>query len=464
MSPAPPEYTFSDAIVTEAVRWAEQNGPLDDAAALRRALAGPGTPLSRIHARARVLGERLGLQATLARARAWAPWVLLGLAAAVVLAGLGLANSVVGEPARRINVMAALASLLGLHLLTLLVWLAGVLVAPGSARLSLGGLWLALTARVAGGRQGQAPLLLRAATGLLERARLLPWALGLVSHAIWTLSFAVALGALLFALAFRSYTLAWETTILDPEFFVRGVQLLGRAPAWLGFPVPDAQMVRAATADAAGQRAWALWLTGCLAVYGLLPRALLALLCLAVLRRRRGALQAEVSAPYYRLLLARFDALAPTRIVDADAGLPLPAVPPGLAAENSADALLVLGFELPPEWPWPPAGLPAAAPALRVDGSAAQRSALLDRLAALRPRRVLLVCNATASPDRGTARFLREVLALCTEGRLWLAAPPGGPAADEDAPARRWQTWLHDSGFGALVSTARLDEALRGWA
>ena len=134
---------------------------------------------ARIAERARLLGQRIGLQAELARARAWAPWVLLGLVALIVVAGLTLAGNVLGGGQRQINVVVALASLLGLHLVTLLLWLVGLVLPLGTFQASFGWLWLSLTARVAGGRRGQAPVLLRAATRLLARARLLPWALGL---------------------------------------------------------------------------------------------------------------------------------------------------------------------------------------------------------------------------------------------------------------------------------------------
>jgi len=258
---------FPDAVITEAVRWTEQNGPLDDASAFRTAASRAADGPTRIIDRARQLGERMGLQAELARGRQWAPWVLLALVALVVIAGLGLAGQVVGGNDRHINVIVALVSLLGLHALTLLLWLAGLWLPSGTfGTASLGWLWLSLTARVAGGQRGQAPQLVRAATGLLTRARLLPWAFGLVSHGIWALSFAVVLAAMLFALAFRSYTLSWETTILEPAFFVRVVQALGWLPAQFGFPVPDATTVQSAVPVAAAQRTWALWLTGCIAV------------------------------------------------------------------------------------------------------------------------------------------------------------------------------------------------------
>ena len=451
------ESAFPDAVITEAIRWTEQSGPLDDVQALRIAASRTADAHGQVTERALQLGERIGLQPELARARQWAPWVLLALVALIVMAGLGLAGNVVGGGERHINVIVALVSLLGLHALTLLLWLAGLWMPLGSFNTaSLGWIWLSLTARVAGGKRGQAPVLVRATTGLLSRAKLLPWAFGLVSHGIWSLSFAVVLAAMLFALAFRSYTLSWETTILDPDFFVRVVQVLGWAPAKLGFPVPDAATVLAAAPGAAGQRTWALWLTGCIVVYGLLPRVALVLLSAFVWKRRRTALQPDWREPYYRKLLARFAALAPAAIVDADPGRRRGAMPAGLPASELHEALFVVGFELPPDMPWPPAALPAgvATQAQRIDGSAPTRRALLDQLAHTHPRTVLLVCHAASSPDRGTERFLREVLAHCGECRLWLADAPGASAT------QRWLDWLRDTGLERITASDRLGIAL----
>ncbi|MES2529915.1 MAG: DUF2868 domain-containing protein [Pseudomonadota bacterium] len=471
-----------DAVITEAVQLVEEAGPLEDAQAMREAAMAHADESSRIDARARHLGLRLGLPQELARGRQWAPWMLLGLVALVVAAGFSLAGGVTGDGDRRINVTIALTSLLGFHLFTLLSWLAGLALPATRLPASFGRLWLALTARVAGGRRGQAPLLLRAATGLLARARLLPWAFGFVSHAIWSLSFAAVLASLLFALAFRNYTLSWETTILDPGFFVEGVRMLGWLPAHFGFPVPDAQTVLSAAPGvaqspvlpalpAAGQREWALWLTGCIVVYGLLPRVLLMVLCAVVWRVRKPALRPDLAAPYYRRLATRFNAMAPARVVDADPGRMPTAAPPGLALESTQDMLVAVGFELPSDADWPPTALAALASRAtaasasvhlqRVDGSAAERRALLDRLANWRPQRVLVVCRAVSSPDRGTERFLRDVLALSGECRLWLH--DAGTDADSDA-SQRWLVWLADTGLGPQRIRAGDTEAiLEGW-
>ncbi len=454
------------------MRCVEESGPLDDAEALHAALRASDEDVARLAARARILGDRLGLRATIARARNAAPWVLIGLALLVVLAGAGLAGKVVGaeDGGRRINAVAALGSLLGLHLITLLVWLIGLVWSPGSWRHSLGGWWLSLSARIAAGRQGQAPLLLQAATRLLTRARMLPWVLGLASHTVWTLSFAVALGGLLFALAFRRYTLGWETTILEPGFFVRLVHGLGYVPSLLGFPVPSAASILSATGGAApidppGQRDWALWMTGCLALYGLLPRFLLALLCVALLRARKAALlRPDVQAPYYRQILQRIAALQPAScIVDADPGRqPSAMQAASLPAEATSDAQIAIGFELAPNHTWPPSAWPEDVPVWSCDGSATSRAQVLARLAETRPRRVLLVCDAAASPDRGTERFVREVLARCGGVGLYLSrtvedsgAQNGSVTATSPAPlAQRWQTWLVDTRLPVRLVTS----------
>ena len=144
---------------------------------------------------------------------------------------------------------------------------------------------------------------------------LLPWLAGLASHLVWALAMAAALAALVFALSFRAYTLGWETTLLDPADFGRAVQTLAVVPGSLGFAVPDV--------SAPTDRALAQWLLGCVVTYGLLPRALLALLCAAVWRARAPRMQPDYGLPYYHRLAARLQALAPAEVIDADTLGPL---------------------------------------------------------------------------------------------------------------------------------------------
>jgi len=431
--------TTRSPLLTEAIRALEAGGPLEDAQAARTAARAASSDEARIAHRAGLLAARLGLVDGLARARRLAPWVLAALALLVTLAGLGLAGAVVDAQERRINVMAALVALLGAHLLSLLVWLVALLWpgSHGSGGSLLGRLWLSATARLALGRGGEAAAVAQGALALLQRARLLPWLAGLASHVVWALALGAALGAMLFALSFRAYTLGWETTLLDPAAFGRAVQALAIAPGWLGFPVPDPQ--------APTDRTLAIWLVGCVVVYGLLPRVALAVLCAVVWRVRSARLQPDYGLPYYHRLAARLDALVPATVIDPDSHGAAGRPPHPPAAGHTSDAVLLAGFELPPELPWPPAPVPHGVEALApIDGSQAQRQAFLDAASQRNPRLLVLAVNAAASPDRGTERLLRDALPLAGACRLWLLGDDAGRGA------ARWQRWLGDIGLSDL--------------
>ena len=146
----------------------------------------------------------------------------------------------------------------------------------------------------------------------------------------------------------------------------------------------------------------------------------------------------------------------------AAAAAPAPALgPPG-----APGSLAVIGVELPPEQAWPAPGLPptptGSAARLRVSGSAGERQQAVAQLAATRPESLLLVVHAPSSPDRGTARFVREAARHAGRVALWPVAAAAPSAAGEgagaggenaaDTPAiARWQRWLQSEGFSALA-------------
>lgn len=477
------------AVVTEAVQRIEADGPLDDAAALRQACASAPTRAAQVQARAWLLGQRLGLPAELARWRrvGWA--VVAALALLMAATGLGLARAVLGQ-GRSINAVAAFVSLLGPHLVMLALWLGALLLSGARwAGPLLGRAALWLSARLPIERGPHALVLLQSFSAVLQRRGLLGWLTGAVSHGIWTLAFAITLAVLAFGFAFHAYTLTWETTILSGAFFQRFMQLTGALPALLGFAVPDAAAVQGVGNAAAGlatgvttgattglttgapvplasQREWAWWLMGCVLAYGLLPRALLAGLSLlrwrAGLRRLAGAV--DLADPGVRRIVARLDALAPPpQVIDPEQRPPSNAAAIGMAtaAPGQPGTLAVLGFELPPEQAWPVPGLAAGAPAAeRLSGSAAEREATLARLARQRPEALLVVLNAAASPDRGTARFLREALPLASRSAVLLLAPQAAVGALAEAAWQRWRGWLDSEGFSDLAGLHTAQQAM----
>src|SRR5690606_27624717 len=111
--------------------------------------------------------------------------------------------------------------------------------------------------------------------GLLQRAGLTRWLAGAATHAWWLLALVCAFATLVAMLSTRRYGFVWETTLLSPDAFVGLTAALGWLPSVVGFPVPDAELVRASDGlQSLGPQAhavWSGWLLGCVMVYGIVP-------------------------------------------------------------------------------------------------------------------------------------------------------------------------------------------------
>lgn len=407
----------------------ERRGPLEDAEACRQARAGGGDLRRRILARAERLARRDGLDLATTHWRQGARLALLLLAALALLSGAGLALAALGDGARPVNLLWALGSLLGLHLLSLAGWALGC-VFGGEAGSALGRLSLSLSGHLA--RDSRGALLGPALGLLLGRAGLQRWALGLLSHALWLLALLAALAVLLALLATRRYGFVWETTLLPAATFAALVDALGAAPALLGFAQPDLALLRASgeavVGGEAARQTWAAWLLGVFVVYGLLPRALLALLCLWRWRRGLARLDLDLEQPGYSRLRERLlpsserlgvsDA-APTQLHEPRAG----------HAERTTDGALLVAVELDPHYPWPPA-LPAGVSDAGILDDGASRRALLERLSVQPAARLLIACDPRRSPDRGTLGLLGELARSAGATRIWLLPAPPGESLD----------------------------------
>lgn len=423
--------------LTEAVRLREeQAGPLEDREANRQAVAAGGDLARRIEARALWLAQRDGMYAALLhwqQGAVLALWLLLALA---VLSGAGLGLAALGDGLRPVNLMWALGSLLGVHVLTLVGWAVGLLVA-GNGSASLGRLWLWLSEKLA--RDAQAVQLAPALLVLLQRQRLNRWALGLLVHGLWTLVLLSALGSLLALLATRRYGFVWETTLLGSDTFVSVIQTLGALPHLLGFATPSVDLIRASGADAVAEesarQAWAVWVLGVLICYGVLPRALLALFCAWRWRQGRAGLHLDLDLPGYSLLRERLQPgserlgvtdAAPEHLVTVQADGPA----------LTSDGAVLVAIELDPRRPWPPT-LPKGVADAGVIDSREQRQHLLDQLSRFPPARLAIACDPRRSPDRGTLALLAELARNAGQTRVWLLAAEPGEALD----SQRLEDW-----------------------
>lgn len=438
--PGPAALSTLDRLwLCEAVRLTEAHGgPLDDAEANRRAIAAGGDLGQRIETRALWLAERDGLVEALRRWRQALTLAALALLVLAVLAGASLAFGALGDGRQPVNVFWALGSLLGLHLVSLLAWLVAQLLFRDKGA-ALGRLWLWLSERLA--REARVAHLGAALASLLQRRRLEPWLFGLATHAFWLAALSSALAMLLVMLSARHYAFLWETTLLGPDTFVSLTQALGSLPGLLGFSVPGPEQIVASgassPADDLARRAWAGWLIGVLLVYGLLPRALLALFCLWQWQRGRARLALDLAAPDQASLRERLQPSSEVLGVWDPAPATLPHASAG-QVETGSGALLV-AIELDDDLDWPPP-LPSGVASAGVLDSREQRRQLLEQLTRFPPQRLAVACDPRRSPDRGTLALIAELSRCAAQTRVWLLQPQAGRALD----AERLQDW-HDA-------------------
>ena len=418
--------------LTETVRLREEHaGPLEDLEANRLARTAGGDLPSRIQQRALHLAERDGLAAALSRWLQGARLALVLLAVVAVISGAGLAFAALGNGLAPVNVFWALGSLLGLNLILLISWALGLLFA-GEHSASLGRLWLWLSEKLA--RDAKAAQLAPALLLLLQRQKLNRWAVGVLVNSLWLLALLSALVILLTLLATRRYGFVWETTILGADTFVAVTQALGTLPALLGFNVPTVEMIRASGDSAlnieSARQAWAAWLVGVLLVYGLLPRLILALLCLWRWKRGRAALRLDLNLPGYAQLRERLMPSSERLGVNDVAPDHLHSISGG-ASELESDGALLVAIELDAQHPWPPK-LPANVKNAGILDSRESRNKLLEQLSRFPPARLAIACDPRRSPDRGSLALIAELARSATDTRVWLLQAPPGQALDAE--------------------------------
>ncbi|TQV63523.1 MAG: DUF2868 domain-containing protein [Halothiobacillaceae bacterium] len=422
---------FESHWLAEVVRQHEsRSGPLGDASILADIRAAAPNPEQMILKRAELLGRQQGWRDALLEWRGHARATLAILALIALISGFASSVALMGASDRPVNVIWVLGGLLGVHLLSLLLWLAGLLAGHPAGtrgtRALLGRAWYWLSDRL-GGRASREAGLGSSYALLLTRHRLMRWLTGSISHMLWSVALLGALAGLWVTLATQRYGFIWETTILPAEVFVSLTHVLGIVPAWLGFSVPDANMVRASGAvplqDDAARQAWSSWLLGCVIAYGLLPRLLLTLGCLAAGQAGMHRMRLDMTLPGYAPLKARLQPSSQSiGVVDRDPGKPRgPRLAPH-PAHGSGPGLMV-GLELGADLDWPPAAAMQAKAWPRVE-SRQDRQRLLAELDRHPPARLLVALDARLSPDRGSLRFLAELAGRTEQMQVWLRQPP----------------------------------------
>jgi hypothetical protein len=441
--------TFGDRLLAEAVRAEEESqGHLhldEDAAAAATAQSTSGDLETRVVMRARLTPRSLQLRAGLLRLR---KALTLATAIALVLAvaaGAGTAAAALGAGGgAAVNVYVALGAVLGVNFLALAAWMLLVVIRPrADATASLGGLVWLIGQRLSrwlgrGAPASSAALKALAVTG--TRSGAARWALSAVSHGFWAVFCAGAVITALFLLGTRQYLFTWETTILSAQTYVPLTQAIAALPGALGFPVPGLGEIEASQWTGSGDsvprsaaEAWSGFLVGSILVYGLVPRVLLLIVCLALTARATRRYRLDLNVPAFAMVAKRLDPDARRLgVTDADTGEstePAPAVtrPEPTPGAGNFGPRTLLGLEIDaPASGWPPLSAEIEWLDLGFVDSREQRQAASARLhAALPPPyEVVVVCSLAATPDRGSERFLsalaagQRVAMLLTEGEL----------------------------------------------
>lgn len=405
--------------------------------------------------------------------------LILGLLALLaVTGGVAAAGAALGRSP--VNILWALAALIGMPLLMLLLWMLTLL--PGGSSV-LRGPWQALLRLplrgqgrpVGADRNRTADAALRSAARrglwrLIGEGRSGYWLMASVSHGLWLLFALAALVVCALRLAFIQFEFEWATTILSETTARQLLVWLGAAPAALGLTVPDAALLEASRAggEGAGREIWGRFLLACLFVYGLLPRLLLLVLSLTMVARAIARRSPNLADPVFlpAMLLLRREAQA-----EGPAGPP-PAVESTRVAQvedasrDSGDYLALVGVELDGGLPWPPQ--PDDALDLGHVGGRAERRRVLDDLRELpaRPRAVLAVCSLARSPDRAAIDLLAALQAAAA-APLLLALTEADVAAaagiDLDSREQDWREAGRRAGVaGCRVLTLAELRGLRG--
>lgn len=464
----------ADRLLAEAVRYYEtlkgDSVPKDQAAALDKARTLGGSIETKIMARAGFLPFASLLAGEISRL--WSILRGLGLAAFGVAAFAGAATArtaFVSADGTHVNFFWLLASLLGLHCVSFIVWLALMLAAPRQTSGGLLGTAVLWLWRQSSRRIGASPYRMAAMQALgarWGRARTGRWLASALSHGFWLGYLLGALAMTLALLSAQQYVFVWETTILDAAAYLWLTDILAAAPAALGIAVPDQGAVLAAQwpgAVAAGNDAlWPSLLISTILLYGLLPR-MLALAVSAWLARRGAAAPLDLAKPYYAQLVAQLSPMvSAVRVIDGDAeGMATPDAEADLASLPPAPAagpVFLIGWEIDaPETGWPPPGTPAQVHDL---GRRDSRSELDRAIGALgksdvRPARAVVALDLWQTPDRGVTAAL-SALRAAAHGRL-VVLFTGAAALNDRMPAPDAATRIADWVAAGLAAGIEAD-------
>lgn len=443
-----------------------------DPAALLAARTRRGSALDKLYAYLNAHGQAGAFKASWQAISSAVRWCIWGGALLALTLGALAATSAFSEassPAlgvRQVNVFWLLSSLLGVHVLTFLMW-AIAMVRARASRVSLLQFVHATLAFVM--RKSPSKRIAAQCFADTHLSRPIgPWLMSVLSHGLWALYLAAGWVAAILLLSIQSYSFIWETTLLNAPLANQIVSWLAAPLAGLGVSVPDAQMVAAAQNTALQPAAvgdagiWAQFCLAAILVYGVAPRALLWAVCYARFKALTARYSLDPAEPFFARLLARIYQPGVQRaIVDADdEGRPAQTQSAPTAIDKPAKHALsnakIIGWEVDS----------LEGKDLQGDllGLFDQTQDLKEVMAAIPQAPVLLVVSALNTPDRGVEHALSPFKSVAQGQRAVLIGDVDmlrARATEEDVTRRIGDWWSLLTRLGFEPSSIQIEGSNR---
>ncbi|UJP03242.1 MAG: DUF2868 domain-containing protein [Nitrosomonas sp.] len=337
-----------------------------------------------------------------------ARWICLIIA--VVLGGLAASQAV--SESSTLNIYWLLAVLLGFNMISLLLWLSGIV-------LNLQSLSSGIVAQLASWlpyRHKKEPTVASLASHAWWESCLTgtvgKWRISVLTHQFWLTYLTAGLVLLILLMLARQYNFIWGTTLLPDSTLPRLTEILGTPLEAMGLKIPDnpqtvASRIGTGKQDAETRTAWAVFLIGALLVYGIFPRLLLLGFSWLMQQWSESRFKLDLYLPYYIELRQRLMAReVKAQVIDADpqAGMkPAEVVrpPENVAIPANAQAF---GIELDDATHWPE----SVACRLNIVDQESHDEAMTLIKNLNGP--LLLGVAAHRLPDRGVQRLIKELV------------------------------------------------------
>jgi hypothetical protein len=424
-----------------------QQGWLDDGAANRLAVSKAHSPDQWLLMRAQILSDQAHFTPTLNTVRAAVVWANLTIWLVCALIGFLAGLSVLGSANTPVNVLWVVLSLLGVPTLTLLIWMLAMLLGGRATERGglLGRIVQSLLKRFT--RAPHATLFWQAWHQTTSASGAQRWLFSMLTHGFWLLALSFSVLSMAIAFSVKHYVFGWETTWLDPQTFVHIALFLGAIPAHLNLTMPDASLVAQSgnvAIDAWEARTlWARWLIAVILVWGVMPRLILFILSAMRWHQTTAYLKPKTTDAYAQACLARLARVHAKLEPEGAPGLPdtwrASALPVSLAHTTLDTVLLGIELRALPSWVNPlsantlhhsDAIQTSNWVSLGVVDDLASREAALYALTQRPPNKLLIICDAMQTPDRGTLRLIDNLQKFARHNHVFLMHATQGPHAD----------------------------------